>query len=138
MAILIISTYYYYIEEKTWASPPRFQPNPDLRLMDQVREVLRYYNYALKTEQAYCQWVLRYIRFYGGNTHPAELRAGDVERFLSHLVSNRKVSAATQKQALNALVFLYHKVLDVRVDEKIAFWIGFTADGVFAAADSKC
>ena len=100
--------------------PPRFRPNPDLKLMDQVREALRYYNYALKTEQAYCQWVLRYIRFYGGNTHPAELGAGDVERFLSHLVSDRKVSAATQKQALNALVFLYHKVLDIRVDNKIA------------------
>lgn len=100
--------------------PPRFQPNPGLKLMDQVREVLRYYNYALKTEQAYCQWILRYIRFYGGNTHPAELRAGDVERFLSHLVSDRMVSAATQKQALNALIFLYHKVLDIRVDDKIA------------------
>lgn len=101
-------------------SPPRFHPNPDLKLMDQVREVLRYYNYALKTEQAYCQWVLRYIRFYGGNTHPAELQAADIERFLSHLVSDRKVSAATQKQALNALVFLYHKVLGIRVDDKIA------------------
>ena len=86
--------------------PPCFQPNSDLKLMDQVREVLRYYNYALKTEQAYCQWILRYIRFYGGNTHPAELRAGDIEHFLSHLVSDRKVLAAIQKQTLNALVFL--------------------------------
>ena len=100
--------------------PPRFKPNPALKLMDQVREVLRYYNYALKTEQAYCQWILRYIRFYGGNTHPAELKPSDVEHFLSHLVSERKVSAATQKQALNGLVFLYHKVLDIRVDDKIA------------------
>ena len=39
--------------------PPRFKPNLALKLMDQVREVLRYYNYALKTEQAYCQWILR-------------------------------------------------------------------------------
>ena len=100
--------------------PPRFQPNPDLKLMDQVREVLRYYNYALKTEQAYCQWILRYIRFHGSNTHPAELRATNIERFLSHLVVQGKVSAATQKQALNALVFLYHKVLDIQVDDKIA------------------
>ena len=100
--------------------PPRFCPNPELKLMDQVREVLRYYNYALKTEQAYCQWILRYIRFHGSNTHPAELRATEIERFLSHLVVHGKVSAATQKQALNALVFLYHKVLDIRVDDKIA------------------
>ncbi|MEA3361963.1 MAG: integron integrase [Thermodesulfobacteriota bacterium] len=100
--------------------PPRFKPNPDLKLMDQVREVLRYYNYALKTEQAYCQWILRYIRFHGSNTHPAELRASDIERFLSHLVVQGKVSGATQKQALNALVFLYHKVLDIHINDQIA------------------
>jgi integron integrase len=100
--------------------PPRFRPNPDLKLMDQIREVLRYYNYAYKTEQVYCQWILRYVRFYGGNTHPAEMHAPEIERFLSHLVSVDNVSAATQKQALNALVFLYHKVLDIRVDEKLA------------------
>ena len=99
---------------------PRFHPNPDLKLMDQVRETLRYFNYAYRTEQSYCQWILRYIRFCGGNTHPVEFSAADIERFLSHLVVQGKVSAATQKQALNALVFLYHKVLDIRVDDKIA------------------
>lgn len=100
--------------------PPLFRPNPDLKLMDQVREVLRYYNYAYKTEQVYCQWILRYVRFYGGNTHPAKMHAAEIERFLSHLVSQGNVSAATQKQALNALVFLYHKVLDIRVDDRLA------------------
>ncbi len=38
--------------------PPRFNPNPDLKLIDQVREVLRYYSEALKTEQVYCRWTL--------------------------------------------------------------------------------
>jgi len=78
-------------------SSPRFHPNPALKLMDQVREVLRYYNYAYRTEQAYCQWILRYIRFHGGQTHPTEMHAPDIERFLSYLISSENVSAATQK-----------------------------------------
>lgn len=99
---------------------PSFRPNPDLKLMDQVREVLRYYHYAYRTEQTYCDWILRYIRFHGGQTHPKDLKAVDIERFLSDLVSSQKVAAATQKQALNALVFLYHKVLHLPLLEEIA------------------
>ena len=69
----------------------KFRPNPDLKLMDQVCEVLRYYHYAYRTEQAYCQWIRRiYIIFLG---------ARDVERFLSHLATQGKVSASTQRQA---------------------------------------
>jgi len=99
---------------------PGFRPNPDLKLMDQVREVLRYYHYAYRTEQSYCDWILRYIRFHGGQTHPKNLAAADIERFLSDLVSRQKVAAATQKQALNALVFLYHKVLHLPLKDQIA------------------
>ncbi len=44
----------------------KFRPNPKRKLMDQVKEVLRYYHYAYRTEQTYCKWILRYIRFYGG------------------------------------------------------------------------
>ncbi|MEA3465614.1 MAG: integron integrase [Thermodesulfobacteriota bacterium] len=88
--------------------------------MDQVRETLHHFHYAYRTEQSYCQWILRYIRYCGDNTHPAQLGVADIERFLSCLVVDGKVSASTQKQALNALVFLYHKVLDIRVDDKIA------------------
>ncbi len=50
------------------ANPPKFHPNPKLRLMDQVREVLRYHHYAYRTEQTYCQWILRYIHYFGGKT----------------------------------------------------------------------
>ena len=99
---------------------PGFRPNPDLKLMDQVREVLRYYHYAYRTEQSYCDWILRYVRFFGGQTHPKELGSADIERFLSDLVSRQKVAAATQKQALNALVFLYHKVLHLPLKDQIA------------------
>src|SRR3989304_9191752 len=92
---------------------PKFRPNPKLKLMDQVREVLRYHHYAYRTEQTYCQWILRYIHPFGGKTHPNRLGAKDVERFLSHLATEGQVSASTQRQALNALIFLYRNVLDM-------------------------
>jgi integron integrase len=98
---------------------PKFSPNPKLKLIDQVREVLRYHHYAYRTEQTYCQWIVSYIRFFGAKTHPRNLGAGDVERFLSDLVVNGKVSASTQRQALNAVVFLYRDVLDLPLDGKI-------------------
>ena len=98
---------------------PKFRPNPRLKLMDQVREVQRYHHYAYKTEQTYGQWIRRYIYFFGGKTHPRDLGAREVERFLSHLAVEEKVSASTQRQALNALVFLYREVLDLPLDGKI-------------------
>jgi integron integrase len=88
--------------------------------MDQVREVLRYYQYAYRTEQAYCQWILRYIRHFGGKTHPNRLGAQEMERFLSHLATVGQVSASTQRQALNALVFLYRDVLQQPLAHTIA------------------
>ncbi|MCK5663148.1 MAG: phage integrase N-terminal SAM-like domain-containing protein [Thiotrichaceae bacterium] len=88
--------------------------------MEQVREVMRYHHYAYRTEQTYSQWILRFIRFFGGKTHPKNLFSNDVERFLSDLAVKRKVSASTQRQALNAIVFLYREVLDKPLDGKIA------------------
>ena len=90
---------------------PKFRLNPKLKLMDQVREALRYHHYAYRTEQTYCQWILRYIHYFGGKTHSNRLGAKDVERFLSHLATEGQVSASTQRQALNALIFLYRDVL---------------------------
>jgi len=98
----------------------KFRPNPKLKLMDQVREVLRYYHYAFRTESTYCQWILRYIHFYGGQTHPRELGAEHIERFLSDLVVKGNVAASTQRQALNALIFLYRNVLDIPIADQIA------------------
>jgi integron integrase len=91
----------------------KFRPNPDLKLMDQVKEVLRYHHYALRTEQTYCEWIKRFLKFYGYKTHPREMGAAEVERWLSHLATSQKVAASTQRQALNAIVFLYREVLDV-------------------------
>jgi hypothetical protein len=77
---------------------PTFRPNPGLKLMDQVREVLRYYHYAYRTEQTYGQWILRYLHYFGGKTHPNRLGVTEVERFLSHLATEGQVSASTQRR----------------------------------------
>jgi len=88
--------------------------------MDQVRETLRYYHYAMSTEKTYCQWIVRYVHFYGAKRHPKDMGSREVERFLSHLATRGKVAASTQRQALNALVFLYREVLHVPLQDKIA------------------
>ena len=90
----------------------KFRPNPDAKLMDQVKEVLRYHHYALNTERTYCNWIVRFLKFYGMERHPNAMDERDVERYLSHLATEGGVAASTQRQALNALVFLYRDVLD--------------------------
>ncbi len=87
--------------------------------MDQVRQVLRYHHYAYRTEQTYCDWIMRYIRYHGGKTHPRNMGKKEIEAFLSQLAVQQKVAASTQRQALNAIVFLYKKVLDIPVDENL-------------------
>lgn len=96
-----------------------FKPNPNLKLMDQVKQVLRYYHYAYTTEKIYCSWIRQYIHFHGNSRHPSEMGKSEIEAFLSYLATHRKVSAATQKQALNALVFLYRRVLLLSVDKSL-------------------
>ena len=80
------------------------------RLMDQVREVLRYYHYGLSTEQAYVRWIRGYIKF-NDTQHPEAMGKPEIERYLTHLAVNRNVAVSTQNQAFNALVFLYTHVL---------------------------
>ena len=87
--------------------------------MDQVRQVLRYFHYAYRTEQTYCDWIIRYLKFNGGKTHPKEMGKNEIERFLTHLAVKKNVSSSTQRQALNAIIFLYRKVLDISIDEEI-------------------
>jgi integron integrase len=87
-----------------------------MMLLDQVRQVLRIRHYSFRTEECYLAWIAHYLRFSKRNgawVHPRELGAADVERFLSHLAVERHVSASTQNQALNALVFLYRAVLQM-------------------------
>ena len=80
-------------------------PNPKLKLMDQVREVLRVKHYAIRTEQAYCDWIRRYVRFHGMRSREELFPGTDkVELFLSDLAVNLHVAASTQNQAFNALL----------------------------------
>ena len=95
----------------------KLKPVPNLKLMDQVREVLRYHHYAYRTEQTYCEWIKRFLKFYAYSRHPKEMGAAEVERYLSHLATDGKVAASTQRQALNAIIFLYREVLDVELGD---------------------
>jgi len=88
------------------------------RLMDQVREVLRYHHYAIRTEDAYIKWILAFIRF-NQRKHPKEMGKVEIEAFLSDLAVNKNCAQSTQGQALNAIVFLYKRVLDMSVAEDL-------------------
>jgi site-specific recombinase XerD len=80
------------------------------RLLDQVRETIRRKYYSRRTEEAYVFWIRRFI-YFTGKRHPATLGEPEVTAFLSHLAVARHVAAATQNQALSALLFLYKEVL---------------------------
>lgn len=91
-------------------SAPLLQP----KLIPRMREALRFRRYSLKTEKAYVHWVKRYIYFHG-KRHPREMGADEVTAFLNHLANDRHVAAATQNQALAALLFLYRDLLSVEL-----------------------
>lgn len=90
-------------------APP---PLRSTRLLDQLRERLRYAHYSLSTERSYVYWVRGFIRFHALR-HPREMGAPEVESFLSWLANRHGASVSTHKQALAALLFLYKRVLDV-------------------------
>jgi integron integrase len=93
--------------------PHRYGSEP--RLLDRVRRVIRARRYSPRTEKAYVGWIRRYILFHN-KRHPSELGADDIQRYLSWLATGARVSASTQNQALNAILFLYRHVLRVDVD----------------------
>ena len=78
--------------------------------LEEVRQIMRTQHYAIRTEQSYIDWIRRFI-LYHGKRHPRDMGEPEVASFLTHLSVNRKVAPGTQGQALNALVFLYRKVL---------------------------
>lgn len=85
-----------------------------LQLLEQVRELIRIRHYSIRTEQAYLQWIRRYITFHG-RRHPSELGAHELTAFLSDLAVRGNVAASTQNQALNAILFLYRDVLKIKL-----------------------
>ncbi len=105
-----------------------FIPNPKLKFLDQCREVMRFKQFSRRTEETYLQWIRRFILFHrsakaGGAhgvtrpatewvwRHPKDMGEVEVRAFLTDLAVQRGVVAATQNQALNALLFLYREVL---------------------------
>src|SRR5205814_854131 len=96
------------VPEKCETAKPKF--------LEQVRTILRTRHYSLRTEEAYLGWIRRFILFHG-KRHPGEMGGPEVAAFLNDLAEKRGVAAATQNQALNALVFLYQVVLEQKLGE---------------------
>ncbi len=85
------------------------------KILDQLREMLRLKHYSYRTEEAYVDWVRRFILFHN-KRHPAEMGAPEIRAFLAHLAQERHVSASTQNQALSAILFLYREVLQKEIE----------------------
>ena len=97
---------------------PGTPPLQSVRLLDQVRERIRYLHYSLSTEQVYVYWVRFFIRWSGRGgqmVHPRNIGVPGVEAFLSMLTTERKVSASTHNQALSAVLFLYREVMGINL-----------------------
>lgn len=86
------------------------------KLLDQVRETIRLKHLSSNTEQAYVHWIKEYI-LYHNKKHPNQLGEDDIRTFLTHLAQDKSVSSSTQNQALNALIFLYSKVLQIKIGD---------------------
>ena len=99
----------------------QFDPQSDKgekRLIERFREAIRERHYSRRTEKSYWYWI-RWFIFFHGKRHPAELGGAEVSAFLSWLATERDVAAATQNQALAALLFLYKQVLGLDLP-----WLG--------------
>jgi integron integrase len=83
---------------------------PKAKLLDQVRQAIRTRHYSPRTEETYVHWIKRFI-FFHNKRHPAEMAEAEIARFLSNLATESHVSASTQNQALNAVLFLYRQML---------------------------
>jgi integron integrase len=98
--------------ETSLKTPPNLKP----KLLDQLRQAIRLRHYSIRTEEAYVQWAKRFILFHN-KRHPQEMGRLEIEAFLTHLAVNGKVAAATQNQALNAIVFLYRQLFGREIGE---------------------
>ena len=90
------------------------------KLLDEVRQVLRLHHYSIHTERSYVDWIVQFARFHRMHSRqdliPAESK---IEAFLTHLAVEKNVAPATQNQAMNALVFLYKRVLNLSLEGSI-------------------
>ncbi len=96
-------------------STPKASP-----FLEQVRQVILCKHYSIKTEHTYLRWIKNYIHFHN-KRHPQDMGANEIGTYLNHLAIDRHVAPATQRTALNALVFMYREVLKQPVDDAISF-----------------
>lgn len=90
------------------------------KLLDEVRDYMRLHHYSIHTERTYCYWIKKFVQFHDMKSRN-DLSEGEkkIELFLTHLAVQGNVSPSTQNQAMNALVFLYKKVLNLPLDDEI-------------------
>lgn len=104
--------YCLFIQHKLLAAMDRAAPvqlsSPTV--LGRVRECIRLQHYSVRTEASYVYWVRKFLRFHRMR-HPAQMGQEEVEAFLTWLAADQRVSAATHRQALAALLFLYTRVL---------------------------
>ena len=91
------------------SSPPR-------KLLDVVCETIRLKHYSYRTEQTYLDWIKRYL-LYHNKKHPRDMGTEEIKAFLTHLAIDKNVAAATQNQALKAILFLYREVLTMEMGD---------------------
>jgi len=103
------------VETASTAKPPPGSVNWPV-LADKLKECLRVEHYSYRTEQTYIAWIRRYVMFHHWRK-PSTLEAADVHAFLRHLAMDAQVASSTQNQALNAVVFLYKKVIKKEIGD---------------------
>lgn len=90
------------------------------KLLNNVRTEIRRRNYSYRTEQAYANWIVRFVKFHDLK-HPSKMGEREVIAYLNFLATEREVAASTQNQALCALLFLYNHVLDNPLHDMMDF-----------------
>jgi len=88
-----------------------------MKLLDQVRIKIKLLRYSDKTAKIYVYWIRQFILF-SQKKHPVDMGKIEIEKFLTYLATHKNVSASTQNQAFNAILFLYHKVLDISLENQ--------------------
>jgi len=86
------------------------------KLLDLVRDKIRFKHYSYSTERTYVHWIKQYI-FFHNKKHPIEMNKCEIEEYLTFLATKKNVSPSTQNQAFNAILFLYKEVLGVDTTE---------------------
>jgi integrase len=82
------------------------------KLLDIVRDKIRFKHYSISTEKTYLFWIKHYI-FFHNKKHPIDMAKNEIEEFLTFLATKKQVAPTTQNQAFNAILFLYKEVLGV-------------------------